>query len=186
MPPIDKSVPAVVRLVTSLLALGGCQTPTERQVAKTAENNKQAAAEINRICALPDAEREAELRKIKEQSGLMLSQARAGVLDLNKKSLSETWHTVVVIDRGCLQFDIRGTVKFKLHRRFSRSRALAKTSSAGIASTAPVSNSWLRLCASLSHARSTRTTSRTRGHVVSKTMPGNGLLLSRRNNCASP
>jgi hypothetical protein len=50
---------------------------------------------------------------------LMLSQARAGLLDFNKKLLPETRYTVFVIDRRCPQFSVRGTVKFHLHRRFS-------------------------------------------------------------------
>jgi hypothetical protein len=52
--------------------LAACQTPAQQQETKNPEINKQAAAEINRICALPDAEREAELKKIKEQSGVVL------------------------------------------------------------------------------------------------------------------
>jgi hypothetical protein len=51
--------------------------------------------------------------------GLMLAQARAGVLDLGKKLLSETWQTVFVEDCRCPEFGVRGTVKFDLHLRFS-------------------------------------------------------------------
>jgi hypothetical protein len=69
---VDKSGPTFIGLVASLVALGSCQTPSEQQAAKNAEINKHAAAEVNRICALPDAEREAELKKIKEQSGVVL------------------------------------------------------------------------------------------------------------------
>jgi hypothetical protein len=69
---VDKSGPSLIGLVASLLALAGCQTPSEQQAAKNAEINKQAAAEINRICALPDVERDLELKKIKEQSGVVL------------------------------------------------------------------------------------------------------------------
>jgi hypothetical protein len=57
---------------TGLLMLAACQTQAEQQAAKNAEINRRAAAEISRICALPDAEREAELQKIKEQSGVVL------------------------------------------------------------------------------------------------------------------
>ena len=61
-----------VGISVGLLMLAACQTPAEHQAAKNAEINKQAAAEINRICALPDAQREAELKKVKEQSGVVL------------------------------------------------------------------------------------------------------------------
>jgi hypothetical protein len=57
--------------VITLLLLA-CTTPAERQAAENARVEKQAAAEINRICALPEAEREAELKKIKDQSGMVL------------------------------------------------------------------------------------------------------------------
>jgi len=38
--------------------LAPCQTPAEQQAAKNAEITKRAAAEINRICVLPDEQRE--------------------------------------------------------------------------------------------------------------------------------
>jgi hypothetical protein len=56
----------------ALAVAGGCSTPAERQAAQNARIEKQAAQEINRICALPDAKREAELKKIKDQSGMVL------------------------------------------------------------------------------------------------------------------
>ena len=52
--------------------LVGCTTAAERRATENARVEKQAAAEINRICALPEAEREAELKKIKDQSGMVL------------------------------------------------------------------------------------------------------------------
>jgi hypothetical protein len=61
--------------VTALAVLGAltaCETPAERQAAHNAEINRKAAAEINRICALPEDQREAELKKIKDQSGMVL------------------------------------------------------------------------------------------------------------------
>jgi hypothetical protein len=59
-------------LAITLLAFAGCETPAERRAAENARIEKQAAAEINRICALPEAERAAELKKIKDQSGMVL------------------------------------------------------------------------------------------------------------------
>jgi hypothetical protein len=62
---------AVAAVAMTLLLLA-CTTPAERQAAKNARVERQAAKEINRICALPEAEREAELKKIKNQSGMVL------------------------------------------------------------------------------------------------------------------
>jgi hypothetical protein len=61
-----------IGLAAGFLMLAGCQTAAEQQAAKNARINKQAAAEINRICALPETQREAELKKIKDQSGVVL------------------------------------------------------------------------------------------------------------------
>ena len=71
---VIKSGPSlsVVAGVASALLLLSCTTPSERRAAENARVEKQAAAEINRICALPEAEREAELKKIKDQSGMVL------------------------------------------------------------------------------------------------------------------
>jgi hypothetical protein len=60
-------------LVCCLLALlCACQTAAQRKAAERATVNKRAADEINRICSLPPAEREVELKKIKEESGMVL------------------------------------------------------------------------------------------------------------------
>jgi hypothetical protein len=54
------------------LALVACQTAQQRKAAENAEINRQAAAEITRICALHGAEREEELKKLKAASGMDL------------------------------------------------------------------------------------------------------------------
>ncbi len=60
-------------LVCCVLALlSACETPAQHKAAQRAAINKRAADEINRICSLPEAERDAELKKIKEQSGMVL------------------------------------------------------------------------------------------------------------------
>ena len=56
----------------TLLSLSGCSTPQGRRSAETEEINRQAAEEIERICALHGAAREAELKKLKQQSGFEL------------------------------------------------------------------------------------------------------------------
>jgi hypothetical protein len=61
--------------VTGLAVLGAvtaCETGAERQAARNAEINRKATAEITRICALPEDQREAELKKIRDQSGMVL------------------------------------------------------------------------------------------------------------------
>ncbi len=59
-------------LAFTCAVLAACETAAERQAKENARVEKRAATEINRICALPDAQREAELKKIKEQSGMVL------------------------------------------------------------------------------------------------------------------
>jgi len=63
--------PGYVALI-ALAALCACQTSTQKQAAYNAELNRQAAKEIERICALHGDERAAELKKVKDQSGLEL------------------------------------------------------------------------------------------------------------------
>ena len=55
-----------------LIAVSGCETAPQKQAAHNAEVNHQASKEIERICALHGEERAAELKKIKDQSGLEL------------------------------------------------------------------------------------------------------------------
>jgi len=55
-----------------LLALASCQTEAERKTAENARIEKQAATQIKRICALPKDQREGELKKIQDQSGVVL------------------------------------------------------------------------------------------------------------------
>lgn len=66
---------SVVRILMlgGILVAGGCAT--QQKTAPAPENGavkKEAAQEINRICSLPEAEREPELKKLKEESGLVL------------------------------------------------------------------------------------------------------------------
>jgi hypothetical protein len=59
-------------ICTQTLALGGCTTPKERQAAENAARNEQVAQEIEGICALHGAEREAALKELKAASGMDL------------------------------------------------------------------------------------------------------------------
>lgn len=61
-----------ILVVGTLVVAGSCATPAMRQAAENAEIKKEAAAEISRICALPVAEREGELEKLKTQEGVVI------------------------------------------------------------------------------------------------------------------
>ena len=50
----------------------GCQTSDPKDAARNAELNRPAATEMNRICALHGEERETELKKLHDLTGLQL------------------------------------------------------------------------------------------------------------------
>jgi outer membrane biogenesis lipoprotein LolB len=62
----------VVVLTLLAVLLAGCTTPAQRKAAEDADVRKQATQKIKRICSLPEAEREAELKRIKDQSGVVI------------------------------------------------------------------------------------------------------------------
>jgi hypothetical protein len=62
--------PAVCFLAA--LVLAGCATAEQKKAAQDAAVQKRAATEIERICSLPEAEREARIQKIKDESGMVL------------------------------------------------------------------------------------------------------------------
>ena len=52
--------------------IASCQTEAQRKAEENTRVEKQAAKEINRICALTQAQRETEVKRIKEQTGVVL------------------------------------------------------------------------------------------------------------------
>jgi hypothetical protein len=62
------SLPALA----ALGVLSGCSTEAHRRAAEAAAIQKEAAREIKRICALPLAERAAELERINKESGIVV------------------------------------------------------------------------------------------------------------------
>lgn len=61
--------------VIALAALGvlcGCATEGQRRAAENEAVQKEAAQEIKRICAMPPAERQAELERINKESGIVV------------------------------------------------------------------------------------------------------------------
>lgn len=61
-----------VLLLIAATLLTACATPGEAPPPGPSPRREKAAAEIDRICALPEDERQAEIRKIKQESGLEL------------------------------------------------------------------------------------------------------------------
>jgi hypothetical protein len=67
-----RTVLIVLPLLGVVGLLTACETPAERQAARNAEISRKAAAEVKHICALPENQREAELTRIKDQSGMVI------------------------------------------------------------------------------------------------------------------
>jgi hypothetical protein len=64
---------AIAGLAVAILLFSACETPAQRHVGENATDfQARVTAEINRICALPEDEREGELEKLKAQSGVVL------------------------------------------------------------------------------------------------------------------
>ena len=63
----------VLALAAALLLVDACQSAAERQAAQRARIEQEASAKIDRICALPKDQREAELKKLQQQTGVGLA-----------------------------------------------------------------------------------------------------------------
>lgn len=61
-----------VALLIAALTVSACTTAAQRRAAENAAIQKEVARETKRICTLPEAEREAELEKIKKESGIVI------------------------------------------------------------------------------------------------------------------
>lgn len=72
MPKAAAHLVCSILLPAILMAVAGCESAAERQATQRARTEKQAAAEIDRICGLPAEQREAELKKIQKESGVTL------------------------------------------------------------------------------------------------------------------
>lgn len=66
----SKCFPFIVSL--AVLVVAACSTAAQRKAADIAAINKQAAQEIKRICALPEPERQAEIKRVKDESGVVV------------------------------------------------------------------------------------------------------------------
>jgi hypothetical protein len=58
--------------LTALCTVSACATHTAREPVEKAIVKRQAAQEVERICALPEPEREAERKKVEQESGFII------------------------------------------------------------------------------------------------------------------
>lgn len=69
--------PALRALTTALAAiLAACSTDPGRPAADSTAVQAEAAREVRRVCALPEDQRQAEIRRIKDQSGVVIGCGR--------------------------------------------------------------------------------------------------------------
>ena len=61
-----------VLVLASLIVLSACSSSGQRRPAENAAVQKQAAQEIARICSLSEADREAAIKKVKDESGMVI------------------------------------------------------------------------------------------------------------------
>ncbi len=59
-------------LLVVLMLTNACSSPAQRRAEENREINKKAAQEVSRICALPPDQRDAELKKVQQESGMVL------------------------------------------------------------------------------------------------------------------
>ena len=64
--------PTTALILACSLVLSGCGTATQRKSAEARKTTQKAVQKIDRICALPQAEREAQLKKLETESGVVL------------------------------------------------------------------------------------------------------------------
>ncbi len=60
-------------LLAGVIVVGACSTPAQRRAAETADIEREAAQEIRRICALPESARETEIKKVEDESGMVVN-----------------------------------------------------------------------------------------------------------------
>jgi hypothetical protein len=60
-------------ILTCSLVLSGCSTPATRKPVDAGKTTQKAVQKIDRICALPPAERDAQLKKLEAETGVVLA-----------------------------------------------------------------------------------------------------------------
>jgi len=74
MTPVKTLLPAALILLAMVLT--ACSTTAERGAGENTAIQKEAAQEIRRICALPEPERQAEMQRVKNESGVVVQCGR--------------------------------------------------------------------------------------------------------------
>lgn len=64
--------PTTAVILACSLLLSGCGTAEPRKAAEAHKTTQKAVQKIDRICALPQAEREAQLKKLEAESGVVV------------------------------------------------------------------------------------------------------------------
>jgi len=71
--------PTLLRVLATTLTLNlvACATPAGRQAADNSSVQAEAAREVHRICALPEGERQAQIERVRKQSGVVIGCGKA-------------------------------------------------------------------------------------------------------------
>jgi len=64
--------PTTALILACSLVLSGCGTAPQRKGAESQQTTQKAEQKIERICALPQPERDAQLKKLKAETGVVL------------------------------------------------------------------------------------------------------------------
>lgn len=64
--------PTTAFILACSLVLSGCGAATPRKAADAGKTTQKAVQKIDRICALPPAERDAQLKKLEAETGVVL------------------------------------------------------------------------------------------------------------------
>jgi hypothetical protein len=56
----------------AVLLVGACSTDAQPRADESREIQRKAAAEVTRICALPEPDRDAEISKARDESGVVV------------------------------------------------------------------------------------------------------------------
>ena len=64
--------PTIAFTLACSLVLSGCGAATSRKAAAASKTTQKATQKIDRICALPPAARDAQLKKLEAETGVVL------------------------------------------------------------------------------------------------------------------
>lgn len=59
--------------LAGVIFLGGCSTVDQRRAAQTSEIEKDVVREMRRICVLPESAREAQIKKLQDESRITVN-----------------------------------------------------------------------------------------------------------------